>query len=97
MSVPAWVAWSGAVGITLIVATGRIFEPLRRTLVTRPATRWLGRLLSCSMCLGLWAGVGLGWALGHRGAIDLALTGGALSLLAYTADLALRRLGQGID
>ena len=97
MSVPAWVVWLGGVGVTLIVATARIFAPVRDRLVARRTTRALGKLLSCSMCVGFWIGAGLGWIGGNRAPVDLVLTGGALSVLSYAADMALRRLGSGFD
>jgi hypothetical protein len=94
---PAWLAWTGSVGITLIVATGKVLRPLREALVRRAATRWLGTLLSCCMCVGFWVGLATGWRLGHRTVAEILWCGGAVSLMSYTADLILRRLGAGHD
>lgn len=58
--VGALLAWVLVVfGTTLIVTQSLIFEPLRRRLAER--SYWLGKLASCPMCFGFWAG--LMWAL----------------------------------
>lgn len=97
MTAPHWVVWFGSIGLCLIVATGRIFRPLRAALKRRPATRWLGEQLSCCMCFGFWLGLGTGWSLGYRRPLDLAFAGGAVSLLSYATDLLLLRLGHGVE
>ena len=93
IATPWWLPWLGGVGITLIVATGKIFAPLRDALTERKPTGWLGQLISCSMCLGFWVGLANGWAMGYRNLAELLWSAGALSVLSYTADAALLRLG----
>jgi len=97
LTAPDWLVWFGSVGLCLIVSTGRIFRPLRAALKRRAPTRWLGELLSCCMCFGFWLGLGTGWWLGYRRPVDVLLSGGAVSLLSYTADLLLLRLGHGVE
>lgn len=42
-------------GITTIISTSKIFKPVRKFIGDR--SRFLGELLSCSMCTGFWVGV----------------------------------------
>ena len=96
MTAFGWLPFVGSVGLTLVVATGRLFRPLRDGLAARPGWRWAGALLSCSMCTGFWVGVGSAARLG-LGPEELLWYGGAVSLAGYAADIALRRLAAGED
>lgn len=48
-------------GITNIVTTSHIFEPLRQALMKR-SPDFFGKLIQCSMCFGFWAGAAVSWA-----------------------------------
>jgi len=81
----------GCAGATLVITTGKIFSSPRDYLrgfnhVYNPL-RWLGELLSCSMCSGFW--VGFLWKLFVDGqpVLESVLWGGYISLIALVADL----------
>ena len=97
MSERLLLALLGNVGVTLIVTSGKVFAPVRRALAESRWSRPLGALLSCSLCLGWWVGLASAWLLGLRRPVELVWGGGAIALLSYATDLALRRLGEGID
>jgi len=42
-------------GITLIITTSELFNPLRWTM--RKISGFLGRFFSCPLCIGFWAGI----------------------------------------
>lgn len=76
----------GAVGLTLVATKSRLLSPARRLLVEHPQldVSLLGELLSCSMCLGTWAGFGVGLLLGY-GSVGVLACGGVVSLGAWFA------------
>ena len=95
---PGWLPWIGAVGVTLIASTSSLVAPLRAWLRRTPRLGWAGQLLSCSMCTGFWVGLANGLALyGTRNPALLVWSAGAVSVLSYAADVALARLGDGVD
>ena len=49
----AW--WLVTNGLTIIITTSAIMEPLRRLLRTK--------FIQCSMCMGFWVGIALAWAI----------------------------------
>lgn len=84
-----WLSITGLVGVVLVISTGRVFDPLRDWLKTfvhpyNPGP-WLAKLISCSMCSGVW--VGALWALGHRWPwAEVVVFSGFISVLSYAAD-----------
>ena len=82
----------GLVGVTLVIATGSIFEGLRKWCLgfKHPLNlfRWFGELISCPMCAGAWVGVGWAW-LDGQSTLAAIVTGGLISLLSMLADMAL--------
>lgn len=79
----------GLIGVTLVIAVGKIFDPIRDWLKGFShqwnPLRWLGEGMSCTMCSGWWVGFWWGvyqvqpWG-------TCVVTGGAISVLAYVAD-----------
>lgn len=84
-----WWEVVGLIGATLVVSTGKIFAPLRDWLTgfdneLNPLL-WIGNMLSCSMCSGVWVGFGWGMLKGFQWWQSLIL-GGVLSLLSLVTD-----------
>lgn len=77
------------VGATIIVTEGAIFEPMR--LAVKARSYWLGKLVSCSMCFGVWCGWAITalmlWSTGETPHAYHVLWGFASSFLSYTAML----------
>lgn len=79
----------GLIGITLVITTGKIFDELRRWLLSFHVwfnpLRVLGEVMSCTMCAGWW--VGAVWAVCNGTSWGAAIViGGILSVLSFTAD-----------
>lgn len=79
----------GLVGVTLVIAVGRIFEGTREWLkgFAHPwnPLRWVGEGMSCTMCSGWW--VGFWWGLYTGSDLPAAVVvGGVVSIAAYVAD-----------
>jgi len=79
----------GLVGVTIVVSTGKIFNGLRKFLKSFEKKynplRWLGELISCSMCTGVW--VGAIWVYFHSGTIgEIVVFGGFISVVSYVAN-----------
>lgn len=86
----SWWEAVGLIGITLVIATGKIFDPLREWLLefdkeTNPL-RLAGKLLSCSMCTGVWIGFVWGFFLKDMGWWQSLLAGGVLSISSLVVD-----------
>jgi len=82
----------GLVGVTLVIATGSIFEGLRKWCLgfTHPLNllRMIGELISCPMCAGMW--VGFLWGmLDGQGWLVAVVIGGLVSLLSMLGDMTL--------
>jgi len=80
---------TGLVGVTLVIATGKIFDGPRGWLkgfanAWNPL-RWLGEGMGCTMCAGWW--VGFWWGV-YSGSDPLAsvVVGGVVSVASYLAD-----------
>lgn len=75
------------VGITLILARGTIFAPMRKL--------W-PELFECSQCVGAWVGFAAGVSgvasMGHGFVIDTILCGGLVSVSAMSIDALLMNL-----
>jgi hypothetical protein len=97
VTAPAWLPWLGSVGVTLIIATGKVFAPLRERLLRTAGLGWLGKLLSCALCTGFWVGLATGLALGYRAPAEVLWSGGAVALLSLVADVLIERLEGGDD
>lgn len=81
-----WLEMVGLIGVALVIAKGKVFEGLRIWLLRftdpwNPAP-WLGALLSCAMCSGVWVGFGFGLASG-RSLLDALLLGGLVSVASW--------------
>ena len=81
-----WLEVAGLIGVTLVIAKGKVFDGLRVWLLRfehkyNPLS-YLGALLSCSMCLGVWVGFGWGLASG-RGLLEAIVWGGLISLVSW--------------
>jgi len=84
-----WLEALGLIGVTLVIARGKVFDGLRRWLkgFVNPFNpfRLLGELMSCAMCSGFW--VGLLWGLLRGWGFWLCVTfGGFVSITAFVAD-----------
>lgn len=55
MTIPYWLQILAAVGATVIIVYGTIFETPRNWLKRKHSI--LREFLSCSMCIGLWVGI----------------------------------------
>lgn len=91
-----WLEMLGLIGVTLVISTGKVFDALREYLkdFEHPwnPMRWAGDIISCSMCSGVW--VGLGWALLNGQPFWSALMlGGLVSLTSFAANEALGLIG----
>jgi hypothetical protein len=42
-------------GITVVITTSQLFRPMREFVADK--SLFLGRLISCSMCTGVWVGL----------------------------------------
>jgi len=75
------------VGTTLIVVRGAIFDPIRRVWPT---------FFGCSMCVGMWVGMGASVfgvvTLGRGKALDMYVVGAATSFCSLLADAVMLRL-----
>ena len=100
----AYLLTFGAIGLTLVVTKSKIFMPLRRSLVESRQldVSILGELLSCSMCLGTWAGFVVGLLLGY-GLVGVLAYGGVVCAGAWLVcgvccllELLIERLKQGV-
>lgn len=76
----------GLIGVVLVISMGKVFDPLRRFL--RSFTHslnplpWVGELISCSMCTGVW--VGAIWGIVHSWSWEsIVIFSGFLSLLSF--------------
>lgn len=79
----------GLVGVTLVIAVGKIFESTR-TWLQGFTHRWnplrfIGEAMGCTMCAGWWVGFAWGLYAGH-GAVGSIITGGVISMAAYVGD-----------
>jgi hypothetical protein len=79
----------GLIGVTLVVAVGKIFEPAREWLkgFAHPwnPLRILGEGMSCTMCAGWWVGFWWGIYSGDP-IITSVVVGGLVSVLSYLSD-----------
>lgn len=79
----------GLIGITLVVATGKVFDGLRSWLTGFThrwnPLRWVGEAMSCTMCAGWWVGFVWGLCMGSH-VITAAVWGGVISLVSYVTD-----------
>lgn len=77
---------AGLVGLTIAIVKGKLFAPFREwsTSLIHPLNpiRTLGRLLSCSMCSGVWIGFGWGLVTG-RPVTESVILGGVVSLISW--------------
>lgn len=85
-----WWEVMGLIGVTLVISAGRIFEPLRDWLLgfenKLNPLRWIGELLHCSMCCGVWVGFLWGFfAEGWTWYVAL-IFGGCISVAALVTD-----------
>ena len=79
----------GLVGVTLVVAVGKIFDGVRQwlggfTFWANPL-RWIGEAMSCTMCAGWWVGFGWGMYSGFD-FVRAVVLGGLVSVAAYFTD-----------
>lgn len=79
----------GLIGVTLVIAVGKIFEPLRDWLKGFAnrwnPLRWVGEGMSCTMCSGWWVGFWWGVYQAQPWGVCVVM-GGVVSVLAYLAD-----------
>jgi len=79
----------GLIGVTLVIAVGKIFEPSREWLkgFSHPwnPLRVLGEGMSCTMCAGWWVGFWWGLYAGHPLGMSI-VDGGVVSVLSYLSD-----------
>lgn len=79
----------GLVGVTLVVATGKVFDGARAWLVgfTHPLNplRWIGEGMSCTMCAGWW--IGFWWGVySGSGVVSAVVVGGVVSAASFLGD-----------
>lgn len=85
-----WWEVLGLIGITLVISSGRVFQPLREWLLgfqhKGNVLRLGGELLSCSMCTGIW--VGFLWGVIAEGFIvsHALVLGGVISVASLATD-----------
>jgi len=84
-----WLEALGLIGVTLVIARGKVFDGLRAWLkgFVHPANpfRLLGQLMSCAMCSGFW--VGLLWGALKGWGVEWCITfGGFVSVTSFVAD-----------
>lgn len=98
-----WWEVVGLIGVTLVISSGKIFDPLREWLKgfenELNPMKWAGNMISCSMCSGVWVGFGWGMLKGFPWWQSLVL-GGVLSVFSLFTDevmsiLVLWRLSRG--
>lgn len=94
-----WWEIIGLIGLTLVVSTGRIFQPLREWLLgfekSTNVLRVLGELMSCSMCSGVWVGFLWGLFVERLGMAHSVILGGVISVASLAMNEMLGLLGLG--
>jgi hypothetical protein len=90
-----WTELAGLVGITMVITRGSIFDWLREWLLSfsnpKNVLRWVGMLMSCPQCAGVW--VGMVWGISVRLPWpDVAVAAGVISLASYLASQAFNLL-----
>lgn len=85
----SWFDFLGMVGITIVIVAGTIFDPLRDFLESfthkyNPLP-WVGKLISCSMCSGVWVGFIGGVILG-KSLWESAMIAGVVSVAAVVIE-----------
>ncbi len=82
----------GLVGVTIVLSSGKIFDGLRSWLVGFKVRwnplRFLGEVMSCTMCMGWWIGFLWGTA-AAQGLGSSVVFGGLVSVASFAADEAL--------
>lgn len=79
----------GLIGVTLVIAVGKIFDPLREwlkgfTFWANPL-RWAGEAMGCTMCAGWWVGFAWGIYTAQPWGVSVVL-GGFVSVASFATD-----------
>lgn len=94
-----WWEILGLAGVTLVISTGRIFQPLRDWLLgfQKPTNvlKVFGELMSCSMCSGVWVGFLWGWFVEGFPVAHSLVMGGVISVASMTTNELLGLLALG--
>jgi hypothetical protein len=84
----SWFEFLGMVGVTVVVVMGSIFDPVREFLGSftnrwNPLP-WVGELISCALCSGVWVGFVGGWLCGLSWGHCVAMSG-VVAMAAFVA------------
>lgn len=83
----------GLIGITIIITNGIVTEKLRQFVLLK--FNLFGRMLSCAMCVGMWAGLLFSFFILHKMKINTILYdilyGGMISIVSHSIDTILEK------